>query len=157
MKEGKINEILCSKENCLNNNFGGNARCENYLHNPRARMSNIYLEEYKDKDIFENLDSYVYVYQIIVGGVNDELEQVNLLGRAILVNKEAYNLGKVFICEDISVFLKKLEKVGTDISFASSCWCFKESDVPLPVTYGGPITLFKDLKISLVTEKCESR
>lgn len=151
VKNGIINQFLLSSSDIENEEYFGNARCEDFSCFPRARMSNTYLIN-TSKSSGENFgEEYIYVYKIKNGGINYLLKEVDLLCEAVYFYfGQTYKMPLIFIREDIEDFFEKIVMFGKKVNFANCSWCIKDNKKPIPVKYGSTKIAMSSLNISFV-------
>lgn len=154
MNKGKLVQYLHSKETAalLKDNSTGNARAVNYNFPPIVRMRNTYFApgDLSLEEALELLDTGIYAIRTAGGQANADGTFMfkALRGYYVEHGEIKHPLREVTLTGSILTFLQNVEGATKELLIQSSYFggCGKSEQWPLPVGFGGPHLLVRDVQ-----------
>ncbi len=150
---GQLTGRLHSRETAakMNEEPSGNGRALNAMRKPLVRMTSTYIENgpHSKEEIFSSTDKGVYCCDVIGGQTNLEMFTFSA-GYGYEINKG--KKGKMFrdiqLSGNVFTTMKNISMIADDRAmFGGLGGCGKGGQGPLPVSFGGPHLLMKDVMI----------
>lgn len=153
IKNGVLSGRLHSRETAfkMKENPTGNARAISVMQQPIVRMTNTYIENgpCKTEDIFNSVEDGVYAVNYHGGQTNLEMFTFSsAYGYKIKNGKKGKMYKNIVLSGNVFDTLKKIEMIGNDKKmFGGLGGCGKGGQFPLPVSFGGPHMLIKNVLV----------
>ncbi len=153
ISEGILSGRLHSRETAckMDEDLTGNGRAINVMRQPIVRMTNTYIENgpFTKDDIFSSLDNGIYAVDVIGGQTNLEMFTFTSgYGYEIKDGKKGRLFKDIVLSGNVFNTLKEINMIGNDREmFGGLGGCGKGGQSPLPVSFGGPHMLIKNVLI----------
>jgi TldD protein len=153
IKNGVLAGRLHSRETAyrMKENPSGNGRAIGAMKQPIVRMTNTYIENggFSRDEIFENLDDGIYALNFIGGQTNLEMFTFTAgYGYEVKNGKPGRMFRDIVLSGNVFQTLKDISMIGNDRKmYGGLGGCGKGGQMPLPVSFGGPHMLIKDVLI----------
>jgi TldD protein len=153
IKDGVLSGRLHSRETAyrMDENPSGNGRAIGVMKQPIVRMTNTYIDngKFTRDEIFENLDDGIYAMNFIGGQTNLEMFTFTAgYGYEVKNGKPGRMFRDIVLSGNVFQTLKEISMIGNDRKmYGGLGGCGKGGQVPLPVSFGGPHMLIKNVLI----------
>ncbi len=153
IKNGVLAGRLHSRETAhmMNEKPSGNGRALGVMKQPIVRMTNTYIGNgtHTKDEIFENLDDGIYALNFIGGQTNLEMFTFTAgYGYEVRNGKKGKMFRDIVLSGNVFQTLKNISMIGNDrVMYGGLGGCGKGGQAPLPVSFGGPHMLIKDILI----------
>jgi len=153
IKDGILTGRLHSRETAekMAESLTGNGRAIGVMRQPIVRMTNTYIDngDRKREDLFDSLDEGLYAVDVIGGQTNLEMFTFTAgYGYKIKNGKPGKMFRDVILSGNVFNTLKSINMIADDREmFGGLGGCGKGGQSPLPVSYGGPHILVKNVLI----------
>jgi len=153
IKEGTLSGRLHSRETAeaMGEELTGNARAISVFTQPIVRMTNTYIEDGPcGRDgLFDEISDGIYAIDVIGGQTNLEMFTFTCgYGYEIKNGKRGRLFKDIVLSGNVFTTLKNIEMIADDGKmFGGLGGCGKGGQSPLPVSFGGPHLLIRDVLI----------
>jgi TldD protein len=153
IRDGMLAGRLHSRETAhrMDESLTGNARAITVRHQPIVRMTNTYVENGSASldEIMESLGDGLYVADAIGGQTNLEMFTFSAgYGRQVKNGKPGKMYRDVILSGNVFTTLENIAMIGNDRAmFGGLGGCGKMGQSPLPVSFGGPHILIRNVLI----------
>ena len=151
--KGILSGRLHSRETAasMNEDLTGNARALGSMRQPIVRMTCTYIENggYSPEQIFDAMDDGIYACDVIGGQTNLEMFTFTAgYGYKIKNGRKGKMFRDIVLSGNVFNTLGNISMVGNDRKmFGGLGGCGKGGQSPLPVSFGGPHIMIKDVLI----------
>jgi len=153
IKDGVLSGRLHSRETAgrMGEEPTGNGRAISVMKQPIVRMTNTYIDngDFSGEDIFDSMDDGLYAVDVIGGQTNLEMFTFTAgYGYRIKNGRKGKMFRDVVLSGNVFSTLKNISMIGNDREmFGGLGGCGKGGQSPLPVSFGGPHMLIKNVLI----------
>ncbi len=153
VKDGILTGRLHSRETAdkMGEQVTGNGRAIGVMRQPIVRMTNTYIDNgsHKKEELFSSLDDGVYAVDVIGGQTNLEMFTFTAgYGYRVKNGRPGRMFRDVILSGNVFNTLKSISMIADDREMSGGLGgCGKGGQSPLPVSYGGPHILVKNVLI----------